>query len=167
MKEKLQIWKGVLAWQATPLPRMYPGRFLAKSATLHGGYTMHNHPTIRNRGENVCTSSARYLDGVHVVLVSPKNPENIGSVIRTAGNFAVGKVTVVDPRCAYDGDVVSKVACNSPVMDQLCVTATLQEALVHASSRLRTNVIAHCIHVLQMCESYTHLLHNNNNTNAL
>eukprot|EP00890_Picochlorum_soloecismus_P006224 jgi/Picsp_1/6602/NSC_03945-R1_trna rrna methyltransferase len=40
------------------------------------------------------------LGNVGVVLVSPKSPENIGSVLRIAGNFGAGKVVLVEPvRC--------------------------------------------------------------------
>jgi tRNA G18 (ribose-2'-O)-methylase SpoU len=38
-----------------------------------------------------------------VVLVMPKNPQNIGSVLRAAGNFSVPLVTLVAPRCPLVG----------------------------------------------------------------
>ena len=70
------------------------------------------------------------MERVGVVLVSPKNPQNIGSVLRVAGNMNVGKVTLVDPRCDPEDPVISTVACNSPLLpDKLHVESTLSGAL--------------------------------------
>ena len=60
------------------------------------------------------------LDRVQIVLVSPKHPENVGSVLRVGGNFCCGGVTLVDPR--WDDEerwwgTVRRVACESPLVD--------------------------------------------------
>lgn len=70
------------------------------------------------------------MERVGVVLVSPKNPQNVGSVLRIAGNMNVGKVILVDPRCDPEDPVIATVACNSPLLPaKLHVEDTLSGAL--------------------------------------
>lgn len=77
-----------------------------------------------------CLVVSRGMERVRVVLVSPKNPQNIGSVLRIAGNMNVGQVTLVDPRCDPEDPAIPIVACNSPLLpDGLHVESTLSGAL--------------------------------------
>ena len=70
-----------------------------------------------------------------VVLVMPKNPQNIGSVLRAAGNFSVPLVTLVAPRCPdVNEDTIQNVACGSPT--RLETVSTLEEALVDSTVSL-------------------------------
>jgi TrmH family RNA methyltransferase len=70
------------------------------------------------------------MERVSVVLVSPKNPQNVGSVLRIAANMNVGRVILVDPRCDPEDPVISTVACNSPLLpEKLHVEDTLSGAL--------------------------------------
>ena len=41
------------------------------------------------------------LDGVVVVLVSPRRPVSLGTVSRAASCFEVSSIRVVQPRCNY------------------------------------------------------------------
>lgn len=71
----------------------------------------------------------RALQNTKVVLVSPKVQENIGSVLRAAANFEAGSVVVVQPRCDPFGPDVMRVACGSPLLDDMIVLPTLEDAL--------------------------------------
>jgi tRNA C32,U32 (ribose-2'-O)-methylase TrmJ len=72
------------------------------------------------------------LRGVRVVLVSPKSPDNIGSVCRACANFECPDLWIVAPRTAVDpreDSRVPAVACGESVWGQLRVVGTLAEAL--------------------------------------
>lgn len=71
----------------------------------------------------------RALQNSKVVLVSPKVQENVGAVLRAAANFEAGSVVVVAPRCDPFGPDVMRVACNSPLLNDLVVLPTLEDAL--------------------------------------
>jgi len=103
----------------------------------------------RCRQAGTCHATHVKLRNVGIVLVSPKNPENIGSVLRVSGNFGIGKVVLVNPRCSFrdgkrgssledrvassdDADIISKVACKSPLLDSLDAVDTLSDALAQA-----------------------------------
>ncbi|KAG7667321.1 hypothetical protein Ndes2526B_g04172 [Nannochloris sp. 'desiccata'] len=64
-----------------------------------------------------------------IILVAPKVPGNIGSVLRVGANFAAAGVTIVDPRCdVQDGDVY-RLACDSPLLSTMQVLPNLKDAL--------------------------------------
>lgn len=96
---------------------------------------------VRRCSRAVTCSAQSNLSQVGIVLVSPKNPENIGSVLRVSGNFGIGKVVLVNPRCSFESetgvdklaqDTITTVACNSPLLGSLDVTDTLHNALGEA-----------------------------------
>ncbi|KAL4854311.1 tRNA (cytidine/uridine-2'-O-)-methyltransferase TrmJ [Chlorella vulgaris] len=70
------------------------------------------------------------LDGVRVVLVSPKTPANIGSVLRAHD------VVVVDPRCDPRSNEVDVTSCSSQVMQSMCVMPTLAAALADCTGSI-------------------------------
>jgi len=78
----------------------------------------------------------RALQNTKVVLVSPKVQENVGAVLRAAANFEAGSVVVVDPRCDPFGSDVMRVACNSPLLNDLIVLPTLEDALADTISSI-------------------------------
>lgn len=85
-------------------------------------------PLVRGRKFNLVALYG--MERVGVVLVSPKNPQNVGSVLRVAGNMGVGKILLVQPRCDPKDPVIATVACNSPLLsDGLQVEETLAGAL--------------------------------------
>jgi len=64
-----------------------------------------------------------------IVLVAPKVPGNIGSVLRVGANFAASGVIIIDPRCdVQDGDVY-RLACESPLLSTMQVLPNLKDAL--------------------------------------
>ena len=76
-----------------------------------------------------CAAAAPLLGNVSIILVAPKEPGNVGSVLRAGANFDVKTVGVVAPRCdPYDSDVY-RLACDSPLLDTMQVFPTLKEAL--------------------------------------
>jgi TrmH family RNA methyltransferase len=74
------------------------------------------------------------MERMQVVLVSPKNPQNIGSVLRASGNHGVHRVVVVSPRCDVHEDTVSTVSCDSPA--RLVSVSSLAEALADSEVSL-------------------------------
>ncbi|KAL4441497.1 hypothetical protein ABPG77_002001 [Micractinium sp. CCAP 211/92] len=76
------------------------------------------------------------LDGVRVVLVSPKTPANIGAVLRVAENFEAHDVVVVDPRCDPRGGEVAKTSVLSPLVERLRVVPTLADALADCTGSI-------------------------------
>ncbi|KAI3426975.1 hypothetical protein D9Q98_006919 [Chlorella vulgaris] len=76
------------------------------------------------------------LDGVRVVLVSPKTPANIGSVLRVAENFEAHDVVVVDPRCDPRSNEVDVTSCSSQVMQSMRVMPTLAAALADCTGSI-------------------------------
>ncbi|KAA6417258.1 MAG: rRNA methyltransferase [Trebouxia sp. A1-2] len=76
------------------------------------------------------------LQGVRVILASPKSPGNIGSVARSAENFEVSDLWIVDPRCDPRDGEAHMLACGSPLMDTMTLVPTLQEALADTSASI-------------------------------
>lgn len=64
----------------------------------------------------------------------PKNPQNIGSVLRASGNFGVRDVVLVSPRADVREEIVSTVACGSPA--RLTTVDSLEDALADSSVSL-------------------------------
>jgi tRNA/rRNA methyltransferase len=64
-----------------------------------------------------------------IILVAPKVPGNIGSVLRVGANFAAAGVTIVDPRCDVQDPDVYRLACDSPLLPAMQVLPTLKDAL--------------------------------------
>ena len=76
------------------------------------------------------------LNNVHIVLVAPKVPGNIGAVLRAGANFDATAITVVAPRCdPLDVDVY-RYACDSPLLDTMQVLPNLKDALQHSQSSI-------------------------------
>ncbi|KAL4444260.1 hypothetical protein ABPG75_011997 [Micractinium tetrahymenae] len=76
------------------------------------------------------------LDGVQVVLVSPKTPANIGAVLRVAENFEAHDVVIVDPRCDPRCGEVAKTSVLSPLVESLRVVPTLADALADCTGSI-------------------------------
>jgi TrmH family RNA methyltransferase len=85
--------------------------------------------------ESPALSSMR---GVSVVLVNPKNPQNIGSCLRLAGNMGIGSLILVAPRCDRFDPVISTVACRSPLLEEsrMIVHDSLESALAQSTLSL-------------------------------
>jgi len=67
-------------------------------------------------------------DRIHVVLVSPRNPLNIGAVARAMANFGLSRLTVVAPFAPHWRE--AKSAVGAPELLQIASqTPTLREAL--------------------------------------
>ena len=75
---------------------------------------------------------------VSVVLVNPKNPQNIGSCLRVCGNMGIGSLILVAPRCDRLDPVISTVACRSPLLeeDRMIVHDSLENALARSTLSL-------------------------------
>ena len=71
-----------------------------------------------------------------IVLVSPKIPGNIGSVLRVGANFAAANVCVVDPRCDVQDPDVYRLACDSPLLSTMYVVPNLKDALQHMQTSI-------------------------------
>ena len=77
-----------------------------------------------------------------VVLVRPQNASNLGSVARAAKNFAVSRITIVEPGVAVDDDSRRLAAGADDVLAGVARCASLAEAIaghqaVVATSSLR------------------------------
>eukprot|EP01025_Chloroclados_australasicus_P036751 TRINITY_DN3743_c0_g1_i1.p1 TRINITY_DN3743_c0_g1~~TRINITY_DN3743_c0_g1_i1.p1 ORF type:complete len:364 (+),score=35.60 TRINITY_DN3743_c0_g1_i1:326-1417(+) len=64
-----------------------------------------------------------------VVLVAPKQAQNVGAVVRVCENFEAFHLEAVEPRCDVRGQEVWKVACGSAVVSNIQVHETLEAAL--------------------------------------
>ena len=70
------------------------------------------------------------LSGCRVVLVSPKGPLNIGSVIRALANFECQELFLVSPRCSIDSVEIEQMSVGSShVRERLVIVDTLSSAL--------------------------------------
>jgi len=88
--------------------------------------------THSNRSLSQADRNQPVLRSVKIILVSPKIPENIGATLRAASNFEAGRVCVVDPRCDPYSDIISVVACNSPLLHSIQVVPSLRDALAES-----------------------------------
>lgn len=67
---------------------------------------------------------------LHIVLVKPQLPENIGAVARAMLNFGCQRLTVVDPRCQPSHSLAYANAAGADiVLDNTVVTHTLADAV--------------------------------------
>jgi len=64
-----------------------------------------------------------------VVLVRPQNASNLGSVARAAKNFAVSRITIVEPGVAVDDDSRRLAAGADDVLAGVVRCASLAEAI--------------------------------------
>jgi len=82
------------------------------------------------------------MPSLTVVLVRPQNASNLGSVARAAKNFAVSRITIVEPGVAVDDDSRRLAAGADDVLAGVVRCASLAEAIaghqaVVATSSLR------------------------------
>lgn len=70
------------------------------------------------------------LDGLSVILVHSRFPENIGMVVRACANMGCGQIILVRPE-RWDMDKVKMLATPQglPILDNLLFVPTLEEAL--------------------------------------
>jgi len=69
------------------------------------------------------------LQGVRVVLVSPKFSANVGSAARLCANFECNDLWVVDPRCDPVGPDAQALAVGSPALSNITVVNSMTEAI--------------------------------------
>ena len=73
------------------------------------------------------------LDAIHVVLVRPRNPMNVGAIARAMKNFGLSRLTLVDPQ-THDAKTARALAVHArEVLDGAARVDTLAEALSDAS----------------------------------
>ena len=87
----------------------------ARSCVANAASTERRHPT----------EGAELLNGLRVVLVSPKHAGNVGSVCRLCDNFELTDLVVVDPRCAMDDPGIGVMATNKPYVENRDPSATM------------------------------------------
>ncbi len=67
---------------------------------------------------------------LHVVLVEPAGPLNLGSVARLCANFAVTSLRLVAPRCDPQAPEARRMAVHGlPMLEEACLFPTLAAAL--------------------------------------
>jgi tRNA/rRNA methyltransferase len=81
-------------------------------------------------------------DRIEVVLVSPRNPLNIGAVARAMANFGFTRLTVVDPFEAHWREARSAVGAESLLQDAN-VCATLAAAVAECTLVIGTGTRTH------------------------
>lgn len=86
--------------------------------------------------------TAKQRDQLDVVLVSPRNPLNIGAVARAMANFGLARLAVVAPFAAHWREARSAVGAPTLLHDAH-QTATLAEALADATLVLGTGTLTY------------------------
>lgn len=86
--------------------------------------------------------SADQLARIHIVLVSPRNPLNIGAVARAMANFGFSQLTVVAPYEPHWREAQSAIGAES-LLQSARVTETLQQAIAQATLVLGTATLTH------------------------
>ena len=77
------------------------------------------------------------LSNYKVVLVAPKEPGNIGAALRASANFGVGGLSLVAPRCSIPNNSdIYRLACDSPLLQQMQVYDSLHAALAESVSSI-------------------------------
>ncbi len=66
---------------------------------------------------------------MQVVLVSPEQPANVGSVARAMANFAVEDLVLVNPECTVDAEAIALSKHARSVLEQARYMYTLPEAI--------------------------------------
>lgn len=96
----------------------------------------------QSRQYNGCLLPEAQHDRIEVVLVSPRNPLNIGAVARAMANFGFGSLTVVSPFEAHWREAKSAVGAPGVLQDAR-ETATLAEAVAECSLVVGTGTLTH------------------------
>jgi len=86
------------------------------------------------------TLSEDKRDSVDVVLVSPRNPLNIGAAARAMANFGLSRLTVVAPYAPMWREARSAVGAPELLLDAK-ESATLAEAVAHSTLVLGTGTL--------------------------
>jgi tRNA/rRNA methyltransferase len=81
-----------------------------------------------------------HLDRIDVVLVSPRNPLNIGAAARAMANFGFSRLTVVAPYEPHWREARSAVGAET-LLQSAKVAASLEEALAGATLALGTGML--------------------------
>ncbi len=73
------------------------------------------------------------LERIRLVLLRPRNPENLGAIARAMKNFGLSTWSLVDPR-THDFHAARRVAVHSEeILDRPQITGSLAEAVAEAS----------------------------------
>jgi TrmH family RNA methyltransferase len=89
---------------------------------------------------NECLLNEAHRDQLEVVLVSPRNPLNIGAAARAMANFGFVRLTVVSPYEAHWREARSAVGA-ADLLKQARETVTLSEALGNANFVVGTGMV--------------------------
>ena len=84
------------------------------------------------------------LDGLKIVLVSPRNPLNIGAAARAMSNFGFSELRLVNPYEVAFREARSAVKAKT-VLENACEFATVAEAVADCSLVVGTTAIGHRI----------------------
>lgn len=81
-------------------------------------------------------------DRLDIVLVSPRNPLNMGAAARAMANFGFSHLTVAAPYAPHWREAKSAIGAPQ-ILDRAHEAATLSEAVAHASFVLGTGTLTH------------------------